>query len=104
MKNENTTDLMHDLVLPTVLFASLGAMTWAIRGCSGFGGESGCLFAGVLWGAAWWFIAREPAGRQSRRYASGWISAPLFHAENAPESTIQSRIGYSDLILLHAGS
>jgi len=73
MKNENTSDLIHNLVLPTVLFASLGAMTWAIRGCSGFGGESGCLFAGVLWGAAWWFIAREPGSEQSRRYASGWI-------------------------------
>ncbi|MCX5770617.1 MAG: hypothetical protein NTZ09_10140 [Candidatus Hydrogenedentes bacterium] len=73
MKNENTTDLVHDLVLPTVLFATLGAMTWAIRGCSGFGGESGCLFAGVLWAVAWWFIAREPAGEQSRPYSSGWV-------------------------------
>jgi len=33
----------------------------------------GCIFAGVMWGAAWWFIAREPGAEQSRRYASGWI-------------------------------
>jgi hypothetical protein len=26
-------DLAHDLVLPTLLFAALGAMTWAVRGC-----------------------------------------------------------------------
>ena len=62
-----------DLVLPTLLFAALGAMTWAVRGCSGYGGSAGCLFAGVTWGTAWWFIARDPGARQSRRYTSGWI-------------------------------
>jgi hypothetical protein len=65
--------LTHDLFLPTLLFAVLGGMTWAVRGCSGYGAAAGCLFAGVTWGAAWWFIARDPAGPQSRRYASGWI-------------------------------
>jgi len=69
--------LAKDLVLPTALFASLGGMTWAVRGCSGFGGSAGCLFAGVIWGAAWWFIAREPGPIQSRRYASGWIILAL---------------------------
>ena len=67
----------HDLVLPTLLFAALGAMTWAVRGCSGFGASAGCLFAGVTWGAAWWFIAREPGGIQTRRYTSGWIIPAL---------------------------
>ena len=62
-----------DFVLPTLLFAAMGGMTWAVRGCSGYGGSAGCLFAGVTWGATWWFIAREPGSRQSRRYASGWI-------------------------------
>lgn len=28
---------------------------------------------GLIWGAAWWFVARDPGGWQSRRYASGWI-------------------------------
>jgi hypothetical protein len=46
-------NLTHDLVLPTRLFAGLGAMTWAVRGCSGFGGAAGCIFAGVMWGTAW---------------------------------------------------
>jgi hypothetical protein len=76
MSNNSRTrqrDFAHDLVLPALLFASLGGMTWAVRGCSGFGALNGCVFAGVTWGAAWWFIARDPSGRQSRRYASGWI-------------------------------
>ncbi len=64
---------MRDLVLPTALFSALGAMSWAVRGCSGYGSSMGCVFAGVLWGAAWWFIAREPGDMQSRRYTSGWI-------------------------------
>ena len=66
-------DLAHDLLLPTVLFGALGGMTWAVRGSSGYGASAGCIFAGVALGAAWWFIAREPAAAQSRRYASGWI-------------------------------
>jgi hypothetical protein len=73
----NRFALAHDLVLPTVLFAALGGMTWAVRGCSGFGSTAGCIFAGVTWGAAWWFIAQAPEREQSRRYASGWIVAAL---------------------------
>jgi hypothetical protein len=75
--NHRSIDWATDLFLPTLLFAALGGMAWAVRGCSGFGGVNGCVFAGVTWGTAWWFIAREPAGRQSRRYTSGWIILAL---------------------------
>jgi len=77
MSNRPQSSLAHDLFLPTLLFASLGGMSWAVRGSSGYGGSSGCIFAGVLWGAAWWFIARDPSGVQSRRYTSGWIILAL---------------------------
>src|SRR5690349_12008159 len=70
-------DLARDLVLPTVLFMALGGMTWAVRGCSGFGAVNGCVFAGVTWGAAWWFISRDASAIQSRRYSSGWIILAL---------------------------
>src|SRR5262245_38829857 len=63
-------DLAHDLVLPTLLFAALGGMTWAVRGCSGFGAVAGCIFAGVTWGVAWWYIAQEPVPGRTRRYDS----------------------------------
>jgi hypothetical protein len=65
--------LAHDLLLPTLLFAALGGMTWAVRGSSGFGASAGCIFAGVTLGTGWWFIAHEPQGKQTRRYSSGWI-------------------------------
>ncbi len=73
VKAPNHCDLVDDLCLPTLLFAALGGMSWAVRGCAGFGGSAGCIFAGVLWGAAWWFIARNGGQEPSRRYTSGWI-------------------------------
>ncbi len=73
MNAARRSSLTQDLLLPSLLFAALGGMTWAVRGCSGYGAAAGCLFAGVTWGAAWWFLAHDPTGPQSRRYASGWI-------------------------------
>lgn len=77
MIDSKQTNLARDLFLPTILFAAMGGMTWAIRGCSGFGGSAGCIFAGVLWGTGWWYIAHEPTGKQTRRYSSGWIILAL---------------------------
>jgi hypothetical protein len=77
MNSNGRGDLTHDLVLPTLLFAALGGMTWAVRGSSGYGAVMGCVFAGVTWGTAWWFISRDPSGIQSRRYSSGWIILAL---------------------------
>lgn len=77
MSGNSRRDLTHDLFLPTILFGALGGMSWAVRGSAGFGSMKGCIFAGVLWGAAWWFISRESGTRQSRRYASGWIILAL---------------------------
>ncbi|HWV99964.1 MAG TPA: hypothetical protein VNZ64_09755 [Candidatus Acidoferrum sp.] len=77
MRTKSQGDLTDDLILPTLLFAVLGGMTWAVRGCSGFGAMNGCIFAGVTWGTAWWFIAREPGKAQARPYSSGWIILAL---------------------------
>jgi hypothetical protein len=71
------TDLVRDLFLPTLLFTALGGMTWAVRGCAGYGSWKGCVFAGVTWGAAWWYLAHDPRKTQSRRYTSAWIVVAL---------------------------
>ena len=73
MKLKYQCEWVHDLFFPTLLFTALGGMTWAVRGCSGFGAAAGCIFAGVMWGAAWWYLAYEPKGEQTRRYSSAWI-------------------------------
>ena len=70
-------DLAHDLVLPTLLFVALGAMTWAVRGCAGAGGMNAHVAPGLTWGAAWWFLANDRQGAGSRRYNSGWILLAL---------------------------
>ncbi|MBX9787591.1 MAG: hypothetical protein K2Y37_01620 [Pirellulales bacterium] len=86
LRSQRGLDLTHNLLLPTLLFAALGAMSWAVRGCAGFGGSAGCIFAGVLWGVAWWFVARDGTSAQdegdewawpARRYTSGWIVLAL---------------------------
>ncbi|MGD9645174.1 MAG: hypothetical protein AB7U73_05635 [Pirellulales bacterium] len=81
---ERNLELVHNLLLPTLFFAALGGMSWAVRGCAGFGGSAGCIFAGVLWGTAWWFAARHRATASdadwawpARRYTSGWIVLAL---------------------------
>ena len=71
------SDLLHDLVLPTLALRGARRDDLAVRGCSGFGAWKGCVFAGVTWGAAWWYLAHDPRREQSRRYASGWIVAAL---------------------------
>jgi hypothetical protein len=73
MRGSSRLDLAHGFVLPTLLFAALGAMTWAVRGCAGAGGMNAHVAPGLTWGAAWWFLARDRGHDQPRRYASGWI-------------------------------
>src|SRR2546430_2006268 len=77
MTDKSRGDLTRDLILPTLLFGTLGGMTWAVRASSGFAAMKGCIFAGVTWGTAWWFIARDRGWQQSRRYTSGWIILAL---------------------------
>ncbi|HEX4070304.1 MAG TPA: hypothetical protein VHX68_04025, partial [Planctomycetaceae bacterium] len=71
--NSNRTDGVHDFVLPTLLFAALGAMTWAVRGTAGASAMNAHIAPGLTWGVAWWYLAHDPGGGQPRRYASGWI-------------------------------
>jgi len=64
--------LTHDLFSADLLFAALGGMTWAVRGCSGFGAHGRLHLCRRSCGAPrGWFIAHDPTREQSRRYASG---------------------------------
>ncbi len=83
MEHDARRDWLHDLILPTLLFMCLGAMTWAVRGCSGFGALKGCTFAGVTWGIGWWYLARQAPSGYARRYASAWIVLALTVAVGA---------------------
>lgn len=49
--------LIYELLLPTLLFASIGAITWAIRGTAGWGGVDGTVVPGLTWGLLWYYLA-----------------------------------------------
>ena len=48
--------LVYDLWLPMLLFGSMGAITWAIRGSAGWGGVDGTVLPGLMWGLLWYYL------------------------------------------------
>ena len=47
---------LHEFLLPMVLFGSMGAITWAIRGTDGYGGVDGTVVPGLMWGLLWYYL------------------------------------------------
>ncbi len=47
---------LHEVVLPVLLFGSMGAITWAIRGTSGWNGIDGTIVPGLTWGILWYYL------------------------------------------------
>lgn len=59
MRSEHTTSsIVQDLLLPMLLFGSMGAITWAIRGTDGWGGVDGTIIPGLTWGLIWHLLSR----------------------------------------------
>jgi hypothetical protein len=50
---------LHAFWLPMLLFGSMGAITWAIRGTDGWGGIDGTLVPGLTWGLLWYYLCRR---------------------------------------------
>ena len=49
--------IIMDLVLPMILFGSMGAISWAIRGTAGWGGVDGTVLPGLMWGLLWYYLS-----------------------------------------------
>ena len=49
--------MLKELFVVILLFGSTGAITWAIRGTSGWGGVDGTVVPGMMWGILWYYIA-----------------------------------------------
>ena len=45
-----------ELLLVGLLFASVGAIAWAVRGTSGWSGIEGTFIPGLTWGVLWWYV------------------------------------------------
>jgi len=56
-KSPGIDNLVYDLLLPMLLFGSVGAIAWAVRGTSGWGGVDGTLIPGLMWGVLWYYLA-----------------------------------------------
>lgn len=55
-RNLTDKNMLYDLWLPMLLFGSMGAITWAIRGTTGWGGIDGTIVPGLTWGLLWYYI------------------------------------------------
>jgi len=51
--------LLYEIWLPILLFGSIGAITWAIRGTDGWGGIDGTIVPGMTWGLLWYYLCRR---------------------------------------------
>lgn len=56
-RKSNHGSVNRELVLAVLLFGSIGAITWAIRGTAGWGGVDGTVIPGLMWGILWYYVA-----------------------------------------------
>lgn len=50
---------VRERLLTMLLFGSMGAITWAIRGTSGWGGIDGTIVPGLTWGLLWYYLCQR---------------------------------------------
>ena len=53
---DSTNAFIVNLALPMLLFGSVGAITWAIRGTGGWGGIDGTVVPGMTWALLWYYL------------------------------------------------
>ena len=53
---QNSRFSIHQFWLPLLLFGSIGAITWAIRGTAGWAGVDGTVVSGLMWGLLWYYL------------------------------------------------
>ena len=49
----------HEFWLPMLLFGSIGAITWAIRGTDGWDGIDGTMVPGLTWALLWYYLCHR---------------------------------------------
>jgi hypothetical protein len=51
--------VVHELLLPILLFGGVGALTWAIRGTDGWNGIDGSMVPGLAWAVLWFYLCQR---------------------------------------------
>ncbi|HPU97423.1 MAG TPA: hypothetical protein PLO53_05640 [Candidatus Hydrogenedentes bacterium] len=59
-------------IVPVAIMSAAGLFFWAIRGTTGYGGETGGMLAGFGWGLLWWLLSRADGRERHRPYGSPW--------------------------------
>ena len=70
--NRPTDHSDYEAWVPVVIMGSAGLFFWAIRGTTGYGGETGGMLAGLGWGLLWWMLSRADGRERQRPYDSPW--------------------------------
>lgn len=55
-RHRNSTTGIDGFWLTALLFGSMGAIAWAIRGTDGWGGIDGTIVPGLTWGLLWYYV------------------------------------------------
>jgi len=55
-RHQQDRTTITEVVLTAIVFASMGAITWAIRGTAGWNGIDGTIVPGLTWGILWWYV------------------------------------------------
>lgn len=55
----SSANALYELWLPILLFGSAGAITWAIRGTTGWGGIDGTVVPGLTWAVLWYYLCHR---------------------------------------------
>lgn len=56
-RKSDGSSMIYEILLTILLFGSIGAITWAIRGTAGWGGVDGTVIPGLTWGILWYYLA-----------------------------------------------
>lgn len=62
-----------DYLLVTIVMGLMGAFYWAIRGTTGYGGETGGMLAGFGWALFWYAFSQNGTGAERRPYNQPWL-------------------------------
>jgi len=52
----DNASILHELVLPILLFGGIGGIAWGIRGTSGWAPIDGTVVPGLTWGLLWYYL------------------------------------------------
>ena len=63
----------RDYVMTAAVMTLMGGFYWAIRGTTGYGGETGGMLAGFGWALLWYGLSRAGAGAGRRPYGGPWM-------------------------------